>query len=131
MLFTPVIYWNATHEWVSFVFQSSRRFEATSSLNIHNLLGLVVLFITPLGMLGLWDLVKRTNTNMDMSNTSKRFLQVYTLIPLGFFIVFSLNHEVNFNWIGPLFLAFIPWIALTAKHTTKLLSGWLMTSFFY
>lgn len=129
LLFTPVIYWNATHEWVSFLFQSSRRFEATSAINTHNVLGLVLLFITPLGLLGLWDLVKsKRGSDIDISHSSKLFLQVYTLVPLGFFIVFSVNHEVNFNWIGPLFLAFIPWVAATASHNTKLYLGWLATS---
>ena len=51
LLFTPVIYWNATHEWASFTFQSTRRLEETSSFTFHQLIGLFVVFLTPLGIL--------------------------------------------------------------------------------
>ena len=44
LIFTPVIYWNATHQWVSFVFQSSRRFASTPSFHLHYLFGLSLLF---------------------------------------------------------------------------------------
>ena len=40
LLFTPVIYWNATHQWASFLFQSTRRFAATTSIDLPYLFGL-------------------------------------------------------------------------------------------
>jgi dolichol-phosphate mannosyltransferase len=46
-------------------------------------------------------------------------MQIYTLLPLVFFALFSLNHEINLNWIGPLFLALIPWLAASMANTIK------------
>ena len=34
LLFTPVIYWNFIHEWASFAFQSTRRFQAKTSFSL-------------------------------------------------------------------------------------------------
>lgn len=126
LIFSPVIYWNATHEWVSFLFQSKRRFVATSSIDIHNLLMLLVIFITPLGAFSLWELLKKnTEHAVGLSLKSKRFVQIYTFVPLSFFALFSLNHEVNLNWIGPIFLALIPWLAAFAHAIAKKRRLWM------
>jgi dolichol-phosphate mannosyltransferase len=120
LLFTPVIYWNAQHEWASFIFQSSRRFNSTTKLNIHNLAWMVLFFITPLGVMGLWELIKKTHFETHTQGASKKFLQYFTFIPLSFFALYSLNHTINLNWSGPLFLALIPWLSLMmSKNMTK------------
>jgi 4-amino-4-deoxy-L-arabinose transferase-like glycosyltransferase len=130
LIFTPVIYWNATHHWISFLFQSKRRFASTSSIDLHYLIALLFLFITPFGAVGLWDLLKKNTQDIAHINAnSKRFMQVFTLVPLGFFAFFSLNHEVNLNWIGPLFLALIPWLAALNVDLPKKRTIWLRTAF--
>lgn len=125
LLFTPVIYWNATHEWVSFIFQSSRRFSSLTSINTHHLIWIIFFFITPLGLYGLWELIRHNSTADKKTRTFSLF---FTLIPLGFFILYSLNHEVNFNWTGPLFLALIPWLSflIATKPATKAL--WIVNA---
>ncbi|WP_173238322.1 glycosyltransferase family 39 protein [Legionella antarctica] len=130
ILFTPVIYWNATHQWASFLFQSKRRFASTSSIDLHYLLALIFIFITPLGVLGLWRLLKKNtlDTSCNMIN-AKRYLRIFILVPLGFFALFSLNHEINLNWIGPLFLALIPWLALLIANNSRNHSIWLGAAF--
>ncbi len=130
LLFTPVIYWNATHQWASFLFQSKRRFASTSSIDLHYLVALICIFITPLGVLGLWGLLKKnTLDTINQAVNAKRFLRIFILIPLGFFALFSLNHEINLNWIGPLFLALIPWLTLLIANNPKNHSIWLGTAF--
>jgi dolichol-phosphate mannosyltransferase len=127
LLFTPVLYWNATHQWASFIFQSSRRFAAVSSFDLHNLIILTVLFVMPIGV---WSLIKlSTHYPISLSSPySKRFLQCFTLIPLGFFALFSFNHEINFNWIGPIFLALMPWLASLAHQNSSIRSFCLGTA---
>lgn len=131
VLFSPVIYWNATHDWISFWFQSSRRVQATSSTSVHYVVGLLVLFIMPMGIHGLWELV-RPNTSLkpDINKDAKRFMSIFILVPLSIFIVFSLNHKIKFNWIGPLFLALIPWLALLMTHFPKIHTIWVRASIF-
>lgn len=126
LFFMPVIYWNATHEWASFAFQGTRRLEAAYSFGLHHLLALLLFFLLPAGFLSLWSLSKGNNTHLDMKTL--RFLQFFTFIPLIFFGLFSLTHDVKFNWIGPGLLAVVPWIAfLLRKNVMRKL--WLITAY--
>ena len=134
LFFTPVIYWNATHEWASFIFQSTRRINGRHSFSLYQFIGLLILFLLPPGLWSLWALFKNKaldKTYVDMK--TKRFMQVFTLVPLVVFASFSLQHGLKFNWIGPGLLALIPWLAILIKHNqhTRILSirkSWLVTS---
>ena len=134
LLFTPVIYWNATHEWASFVFQGSRRMHEPFSFSFHEFLGLFLFFLTPLGVTGFVRLFrKREVITEGISDEKKRFLQVFCIVPLIVFAVFSLTHPIKFNWIGPGLLAMIPWLARLIHRAPKskdcvvLRKGWLLT----
>src|SRR5262245_34158352 len=50
LLFSPVIAWNAAHDWASFAFQSTRRLSAAANFSLHLLVGSIVLMITPVGL---------------------------------------------------------------------------------
>ena len=128
LFFTPVLYWNATHQWVSFIFQSSRRFSTTTPISIHHLIWITLFYITPLGILGLWQLSLRKQVVLSNKN-STTYLQLFIIIPLGFFALFSLNHEVNFNWIGPIFLALLPWLSLIINTMSNQKRQWIATMF--
>lgn len=130
MIFSPVIYWNAQHEWVSFIFQSSRRLNATTSIDIHNLAWVILFFITPMGVWGLFDLAKKNPAPNSLAPEKKRFLRYFTFSPLAFFALYSLNHAVNFNWSGPLFLALIPWLAFIITHQPLKRTLWFSGSLF-
>lgn len=130
LCFTPVIYWNVTHEWQSFIFQGSRRFQAGFSFSFHEYLGLIFLFLLPPGIIGFYQLTqKNLLEKFNISLKTQRFLQVFTLVPLLFFGLFSVSHAIKFNWIGPSFLALIPWLAFSIqqpKKVIKLASNWLL-----
>lgn len=135
LFFTPVIYWNATHAWASFAFQSTRRFNAMDDFSFYQYLGLLLLFLTPLGLYSLWTLYRPQNSvqTLDFEDHKKRFLQWYTIVPLVIFGLFSLKHQIKFNWIGPGLLAIIPWIAARISNDPQqkrvsLLSGWIITA---
>ncbi len=134
IFFSPVIYWNATHEWVSFLFQSTRRFQSSPSFSFHSYIGIIILFLMPPGVLGLYSLMKKSgNESIYAHKNSQLFLQIFTLTPLIFFGIYSFSHELKFNWIGPIFLATLPWLASLIKnkeHTKKLDTHqwWLITA---
>lgn len=128
LLFTPVIYWNATHDWASFVFQSSRRFHAPSVFSFHQFLGILILFLLPIGIAGLVKLCYQKG-HIHLVNANKtRFLQVFTLVPLVFFGLFSLNHRVRLDWVGPGLLALIPWLAILIKDSKIQKQCWIVAS---
>lgn len=136
-LFTPVIYWNAMHEWASFAFQSTRRLQAAFSFSFHELLGLFLAFLTPVGVLGFCALFRTQSLDKNkISLKSAYFLRIFILVPLLVFSLFSFSHEIKFNWIGPGLLAIIPWLAvLIETNEPTLYRSWLITAvillFFY
>ena len=133
-LFTPVIYWNATHEWSSFLFQSTRRLSNPFSFSLHQFIGLLIIFLMPLGVWSFAELCyKNSSLNTLISPHSKHFFQLFTLIPILFFGLFSINHPVKLNWVGPSLLAIIPWqISLYTKNLGAkqfiIRQGWLITT---
>lgn len=127
LLFTPVLYWNATHDWISLTFQTTRRLQDTVRFSFHQFLGLTLFFLMPAGIIGLWDLTRPGQKNADTLEQNKRFLKIYTIIPLLFFGVYSLAHGLKFNWIGPLFLALVPWLALLIEQKKQARTHWIIT----
>ena len=131
LLFTPVIYWNFIHEWASFAFQSTRRFQAKTSFSFHYFIGVLVLFLLPSGVDGLWRLFNKTALqDAHLAIRSQRFLQIFTLVPLVFFGVFSFNHPIKLDWIGPGLLAVIPWLAVLMTNNKKSRSTWCIGGVF-
>lgn len=131
LLFMPVIYWNAIHEWASFAFQSTRRFQAKTSFSFHYFIGVLVLFLLPSGVDGLWRLCnKKSLQDTHLESRCQRFFQIFTLVPLVFFGAFSFNHPIKLDWIGPGLLAIIPWLAVLVTNHKKIRSTWYIGGVF-
>ncbi|WP_131777994.1 glycosyltransferase family 39 protein [Legionella bozemanae] len=126
LCFTPVIYWNFMHEWASFVFQSVRRFKPAHRFSLHHFIGLLFLFLLPSGVMGLYLLWNKKSINIEVK--TQRFLQIFTLFPLGFFGVYSLKHSIRLDWIGPGLISIIPWLAFLISKN-KFYKEWHLSSF--
>ncbi|MEW6051453.1 MAG: glycosyltransferase family 39 protein [Candidatus Zixiibacteriota bacterium] len=118
VLFAPVIYWNATHEWASFVFQTGRRLSESFRFSPHLLLGSAIVLLSPVGLVAAMAvLVKPVIVENEIRNEqlvrSRRFVLWLTTVPLAVFLLFSLTHEPKLNWTGPLWLALLPVIAVS------------------
>lgn len=118
LIFTPVILWNANNNWVSFSFQSTRRFSMSPKFSLHILIGSVLILLTPLGAIGVVQSIfnKRIWSSeigtLDTSVSRKRlFSLIFTLVPLAIFALFSIKHQPKLNWTSPVWLAIIPVLA--------------------
>ena len=133
ILFSPVIYWNATHQWASFLFQSTRRLQAHDSFSLHIFIGLLIVYLTPAGFWATFKLfAKPSNIQNQLDRHTKYFFQIFTAIPLLVFLIFSLFHTLKINWIGPSLLATIPWLAIMLKENEPTLGysarrSWFIT----
>lgn len=114
MVFSPVVYWNATHAWASFAFQGSRRLDAETHFSLPSLIGYAAIILTPTGLVGClvalvssWKRKIRTEADRERA----LFLLVFTLVPLSVFVAFSLLHDNKPNWTGPVWLAALPAVA--------------------
>lgn len=126
ILFSPVIIWNFHHEWASFIFQGSRRVLGGFDFSLHELIGSILVLITPTGFLAAMLAVffsKYPLAYPGRLNNLKRqghtFAVVFLLVPLSVFFVFSLCRIVKLNWTGPLWLAVVPFMAHYMIATLK------------
>jgi dolichol-phosphate mannosyltransferase len=124
VIFSPVIFWNAQHEWASFAFQTSRRLAESPRFALHKLLISALVLLTPTGVLTL------AVSGLTRSTEAARqwlFLRLSVLLPLSVFVVFSLRHDVKIDWTGALWLAAVPALAtaIVQFSTMNGFRGWV------
>jgi dolichol-phosphate mannosyltransferase len=114
-VFSPVIIWNAQHEWASFAFQTSRRLAEVPRFSLHKLLASALVLITPTGVTAVAAalLGPKPARDADGGDARRRQLFVNTaiLVPLAVFAAFSLRHEVKLDWTGAPWVAALPVMA--------------------
>lgn len=106
LLFSPVLYWNAQHDWVSFAFQTGRRAGEVTGLKPRYfalLLATQTLLLTPwilwLGLRGFWDTGKRLwSSHADAASS---LLWCSALVPLSVFGAASFVANGKLNWLIP------------------------------
>ena len=114
LLFSPVIVWNAGHGWASFAFQSARRLAKPPELGLPWLVASAAILLSPLGLAAAIEAMWRGGSNTGIETDgrrARRFLLVFTGVPLAALAAFSLRHEVRTNWTGPVWLAALPEMA--------------------
>ena len=117
LLFSPVIFWNANHEWASFIFQGSRRLYASFHFSLGKLIAHLLLLLTPTGVMSVFFIIiskRKSNTKYDLIRDTARkyrFGRVFTILPLSVFLIFSIAKNVKLNWTGPLWLMMVPFVA--------------------
>jgi dolichol-phosphate mannosyltransferase len=122
-IFSPVLIWNAQHEWASFAFQSSRRLAETPQFALHKLIGSIIVLITPTGLLAVIAalLARRSGEETPDALRRRRLSNLAIFIPLSVFALFSLRHEVKLDWTGAPWTAALP--AMAFVMTNKELRG--------
>jgi dolichol-phosphate mannosyltransferase len=112
-VFSPVIIWNAQHDWASFAFQTSRRLAETPQFALHKLIGSIIVLITPTGLLAVIAalLARRSADETPDAARRRRLFNLAILIPVSVFVLFSLRHEVKLDWTGAPWTAALPAMA--------------------
>jgi dolichol-phosphate mannosyltransferase len=115
LIFSPVIIWNAQHEWASFAFQTSRRLAERPRFSFHRLLLSALVLLTPTGFLTAFA------SGLSRRPRARRwlFLQLAVLVPLSVFVVFSIRHDVKIDWTGALWLGAVPALAVSIVEFGK------------
>jgi dolichol-phosphate mannosyltransferase len=140
-IFSPVILWNAQHEWASFAFQTSRRLAEAPRFALHKLVASALILITPTGVLAAAAALMGGNARGDVGGNAgdyagdnagdnaggngdaarrRRFIGMAILVPLSVFALFSLRHEVKLDWTGASWIAALPIMAAGMISTAAL-----------
>jgi 4-amino-4-deoxy-L-arabinose transferase-like glycosyltransferase len=117
-IFSPVIFWNADHHWVSFIKQIGRaRIEEFKPAFIAELIPTQVAFATPLvfilGVMGLYALLKR----QAGASAARMLINATFWTIVAYFIWHSLHARVEANWFAPVYPAFAIAAAVAAILT--------------
>ena len=117
-IFSPVIIWNAQHEWASFAFQTSRRLSETPQFALHKLIGSIIVLITPTGLLAVIAALSGgyAADETPAAARRRRLFNLAVLIPVSVFALFSLRHEVKLDWTGAPWTAALPAMAFVMMN---------------
>lgn len=115
VLFSPVLVWNAQHDWASFAFQGSRRLQQEFEFSTHLLVGHVLVLLFPTGALAAWGIASRPAWRAQAvpEMRSRRLLLWSAAVPFGVFLLFSLFNYPHFHWTGPAYIGLLPLLAAT------------------
>ena len=118
-MFSPVIFWNADHHWVSFIKQIGRsRIEDFKPALIGELIPTQIAFATPLvfvlGAMGLFALARRDGGAL----AARALINAIFWTIVAYFIWHALHARVEANWFAPVYPAFAI-AAAAAAHLTR------------
>jgi dolichol-phosphate mannosyltransferase len=131
VIFSPVLIWNAQHEWASFAFQTSRRLAEAHQFALHKLIGSIIVLMTPTGLLAAVGVLLAWPVGSEQladASRGRRLFSLAILLPLSVFAAFSLRHEVKLDWTGALWTGALPAIGcamIAADAKTGRLNRWL------
>jgi 4-amino-4-deoxy-L-arabinose transferase-like glycosyltransferase len=115
-IFSPVILWNADHQWVSFIKQIGRARIADFHLGfIGELIPTQIAFATPLvfvlGTMGLYALLRHRAGAL----AARALINATFWTIVAYFIWHSLHARVEANWFAPVYPAFAIAAAVAAN----------------
>jgi len=83
-IFSPVLVWNAQHEWASFAFQTSRRLAEAPQFALHKLIGSIIVLMTRQGCWRspacCWPGLSATTSSSEASRR-RRLFSLAILVP--------------------------------------------------
>ncbi len=131
-VFSPVLIWNAQHEWVSLAFQSSRRVGEMGGFKPRYFLMLVAtqfLLLTPyLFVLAIAALLRGARDGFTGKLDDRaRLLLLSGAVPIALFTVISFRSIVKLNWLAPaywsLMILGVQHVLAHANGTRRLVRG--------
>ncbi|MGJ4997749.1 glycosyltransferase family 39 protein [Bradyrhizobium sp. HKCCYLS3077] len=118
-IFSPVILWNADHQWVSFIKQLGRaKIEDFRPVFIAELIPTQFVFATPLifilGVMGLYGLARRRAGDA----AGRVLVEAMVWVIVAYFFWHALHARVEANWFAPIYPAFVVAAAAAAHAMT-------------
>lgn len=126
-VFFPVIYWNARHDWSSFIFQFGDRAAEMGSFTLNylgQLIGSQLFILTPFVLL----LLLKTAFHIMIKRPGEakiRFFFITGVFIIGGFLLVSLRSLVKMNWLLPGYTGMIIAAILLYKDRIESGSKWL------
>jgi len=142
LFFTPVILWNAEHDWTSFGFQIGDRLSRAYSHPLKNLAEflLVQLGVTSPTLLAGLLMISSAPVSLALHRwrLKWRFCFLFSIPILAFLLLFSVHSPVKANWALPGYLSLLiaaypcyRYLRFNSAARKKLLVGYFLVAWFY
>lgn len=105
VVFSPVIYWNYLHDFLSFKFQLGHGIAEEKIFRpdeFYKFVGTQLLLFHPLYLVPLFYFIVK---DREIFSKEKMFLLIPFLFPLLFFIYFAASKKANAQWAAPAYLS--------------------------
>jgi dolichol-phosphate mannosyltransferase len=131
IIFSPVIIWNAGHEWVSFLYQGRDRVAERFEFFLPYFILSIILIMTPTGFLSVIAIIVYGRTVISRGSIASddaiskvahrgyHLIMILTLLPVILFAGLSLFRETKFHWTAPCWLGVVPYMALIATRDLR------------
>lgn len=125
LIASPVLYWNAQHDWVMLRHNAGHiAQDGWSLLRLGEFMAGQWLVLSPLVVgFAVWRLWQRP------AEPGQRFLWTISLGCLSFFLIKSLSTEVLLNWAAPVYIGFIVLFAGQISGFTLVQHRWLLVGY--
>ncbi len=123
LLMVPVLWWNATHDWVSFQFQLSHGLGAPKGGALGALNREVELFGGQVGLVSpilFWFLARALRDAVRFSEEGFRLVVgMVCIVPLAFFVLSASRRSVEANWPAMAWVAAVALLASDPPHSAR------------
>ena len=129
LVFSTIIYWNMTHDWVSLKFQFANRsaeLKPLQSKYFYQLVASQIFMLTPLLLVLLFASGIKILKNWRSLILERSLAITGVFIVFGFIMV-SFKSLVKMNWLLPGYLGFIIATVLIYKNHDLVKSAWMKT----
>lgn len=129
VVFSPVIYWNATHHWASFIFQFGDRAKSVKPFTtkyIGQLIGSQLLLLTPFIFILFFTGFNKFMRRIRQERTAAFFYLMSFFIIVGFTLL-SCKTLIKMNWLLPGYLGVLIATVLISSRDWNLKSRLLKT----
>ncbi len=126
-VFSPVIYWNYTHHWISFIFQYRHGTGARIGLNdILQFLGGIIVLLTPIFFI--IYAVSVFKPREWIKNRERYFTMISALTVFIFFFYKGMFKMMEINWYAPAAIGATVYVAwfIHSKHMKRTLTTGLL-----
>jgi dolichol-phosphate mannosyltransferase len=122
LMFTPVLIWNAQHDWASFRFQFAGRFagQSFSAASVLSYAGLQFVVATPVIVAAIAWFCARTFAKPRRLFAPRWIIVACFSAPLFAVMAYkSLRYNIHLNWTLPLYLSLLPAVAQLGLAQTR------------
>ena len=131
VIFSPVIFWNMEHDWISFAFQTVSRLKEKNNFNLDNYLLYCLIQLGPIAIYlifqALFKFVKQDKDILWPFNKRDKLQLVLSIVPFTIFLLVSINNTIRPSWSIVSWIVLLPWLGKSLNSKNNIIKhSWMI-----